>query len=214
MAGFRSRVALGLAIAGALTSGSAANGPGSTDWPTTNFDQTANRYSPLDQITAGNVRTLQQVWSFHLKPAGFSGGMREDEAIPLVIGNTMYLGSPYGAVIALDATTGAEKWRFELPNNELPSKRGVAYWPGGGDLPLPPSIVFGSTTGKLYSLEAARGTLNEWFGENGAITLKTPEVMQTGTSVAYSLLSAPTIYKNLIITGAGTGEGPDWSRSA
>jgi glucose dehydrogenase len=35
--------------------------------------------------------------------------MREDQAIPIVIGNTMYLASPYGAVLALDATTGAEK---------------------------------------------------------------------------------------------------------
>ena len=149
MAGFTSRVALGLAIAGALTSGSAANGPGSTDWPTTNFDQTANRYSPLDQITAGNVRTLQQVWSFHLKPAGFNGGMREDEAIPLVIGNTMYLGSPYGAVHALDATTGTEKWKLQLPNGDRPSKRGSAYWPGGGG--VPPSIIFGVLSGSMYS---------------------------------------------------------------
>ena len=125
----------------------------------------------------------------------------------------MYLGSPYGAVIALDATTGAEKWRFQLPNNELPSKRGVAYWPGGGDLPLPPSIIFGSTTGGLYSLKASDGTLNEWFGENGVVNLKTPEVMQTGMNVAYSLLSSPTIYKNLIITGAGTGEGPGGSNA-
>jgi len=97
-----------------------------TDWPSTNFDQSANRYSPLTQITANNVGTLQQVWSFHLKPAGFTGRMREDEAIPIVIGNTMYLASPYGDVIALDATTGAEKWRFQLPNNEMPSKRGDA----------------------------------------------------------------------------------------
>jgi len=187
----------------------AASGP--TDWPSTNYDQSANRYSPLTQITAKNVGTLQQAWSFHLKPASFAGPMKEDEAIPIVIGNTMYLASPYGAVIALDATTGAERWRFQLPNNELPSKRGVAYWPGGGDLPLPPSIIFGSTTGRLYSLKASDGTLNEWFGENGVITLKTPEVMQTGPNTAYSLLSSPTIYKNLIITGAGTGEGPGGS---
>src|ERR1051325_4493190 len=127
MVGFASRVALGVAMAATLGSGGGAGGPGSTDWPTTNFDQTANRYSPLDQITAANVRTLQQAWSFHLKPAGFTGGLREDEAIPLVIGNTMYLASPYGAVHALDATTGIEKWKFELPNNDRPSKRGLAY---------------------------------------------------------------------------------------
>src|SRR5260221_14156957 len=35
--------------------------------------------------------------------------------------------------------------------------------------------------------------------------------MQTGMSVNYSLLTAPTIYKDLIITGAGTGEGPGGS---
>src|SRR6185437_5622948 len=100
------------------------------------------RYSPLTQITAKNVATLQRVWSFHIKPADFTGRMREDEAIPIVIGNTMYLASPYGAVIALDATTGAEKWRFQLPNNELPSKRGLAYWPGADG--IPPSIIFGA----------------------------------------------------------------------
>jgi glucose dehydrogenase len=215
MAGLASRLALGVAcaaLAATSTAVSIADGASrATDWPSTNYDQTANRYSPLTQITTKNVGTLQQVWSFHLKPGGFTGPMREDEAIPIVIGNTMYLGSPYGAVIALDATTGVEKWRFPLPNNELPSKRGVAFWPGGGDLPLPPSIVFGSTTGKLYSLKAADGTLNEWFGENGVVNLKTPEVMQTGTTAAYSLLSSPTIYKNLIITGAGTGEGPGGS---
>src|SRR5262249_15046772 len=148
----------------------------------------------------------------HLKPADFVGRMREDEAVPIVIANTMYLASPYGAVIALDATTGAEKWRFQLPNNDTPSKRGLAYWPGGGGtLRLPPSIIFGTATGALYSLEAAKGTPNEWFGENGVITLKTPEVMQTGPNLPYSLLSSPTIYKDVIITGAGTGEGPGGS---
>src|SRR5476651_1145027 len=145
-----SRLALGVACAAlAATStavSSAGGAQGATDWPSTNYDQTANRYSPLTQITPANVGTLQQVWSVHIKPAGFTGPMREDEAIPIVIGNTMYLASPYGAVIALDATTGAEKWRFPLPNNEQPSKRGVAYWPGGsggrGGLPLPSSIIF------------------------------------------------------------------------
>src|SRR5258708_25717147 len=140
-------VALAATAAAVSTTDGAPGAPGATDGPSTNYDQTANRYSPLTQITAQNVSMLQQVWSFHLKPAGFTGPMREDEAIPIVIGNTMYLGSPYGGVIALDASTGAEKWRFQIPNNELPSKRGVAYWPGGGDLPLPPSIIFGSTTG-------------------------------------------------------------------
>ena len=212
MPGFASRLVVGVAFAAASAAMNSADGSlTATDWPSTNYDQSANRYSPLTQITAANVSTLQQVWSFHLRPAGYTGRMREDEAIPIVIGNTMYLGSPYGAVIALDATTGAEKWRFQLPDGVLPSKRGVAYWPGGGDLPLPPSIIFGTMAGGLYSLKASDGTLNEWFGENGVVNLKTPEVMQTGPNLGYSLLSSPSIYRNLIITGAGTGEGPGGS---
>jgi glucose dehydrogenase len=211
MPGFASRLALGVAIAAALAAAvrTADGTSGATDWPSINYDESANRYSPLDQITAKNVSTLQQVWRFHLKPAGYTGRLREDEAIPLVIGNTMYLGSPYGAIHALDATTGAEKWIFRLPSNDLPSKRGLAYWPGSSG--IPPSIIFGVLSGGLYSIKASDGTLNAGFGENGVVNLKTPEVMQTGMSVAYSLLTAPTIYKDLIITGAGTGEGPGGS---
>ena len=110
MTGLTSRLALGVACAALAATSSvvsrADGAPGATDWPSTNYDQTANRYSPLTQITATNVATLRQVWSVHLKPAGFTGPMREDETIPIVIGNTMYLASPYGAVLALDATTG------------------------------------------------------------------------------------------------------------
>jgi glucose dehydrogenase len=211
MARFASRLTLGVAIAAAFAAAVRAQDgtSGATGWPSVNYDLSANRYSPLDQITASNVSTLQQVWSFHLKPAGYTDRLREDEAIPLVIGNTMFLGSPYGAIHALDATTGAEKWRFQLPNSALPSKRGVAYWPGGGG--VPPSIIFGTNSGGLYSIKASDGTLNAGFGENGIVNLKTPEVMQTGMNVPYSLLTAPTIYKDLIITGAGTGEGPGGS---
>jgi quinoprotein glucose dehydrogenase len=208
------RLASGVIVVAVLAAQGTAQGPAvaqapAADWPTTNYSDTANRYSPLDQITGQNVATLQQVWNLHLKPAGYTGRLREDEAIPLVIGNTMYLVSPYGAIHALDATTGAEKWKFQLPGNELPSKRGLAYWPGGAG--YAPSLIFGGSSGALYSIKASDGTPNANFGQNGSITLKTPEVMQTGMNVAYSLLSSPTIYKNLIITGAGVGEGPGGS---
>jgi len=121
MTALASRLALGLACAilaaTSATVSRAAGAQGATDWPSTNYDQTANRYSPLTQLSSRNVGGLQQAWSIHLKPAGWTGPMREDQAIPIVIGNTMYLASPYGAVIALDATSGAEKWRFQLPDN-------------------------------------------------------------------------------------------------
>jgi quinoprotein glucose dehydrogenase len=198
---------LGAAFAAALGgSGVAQN---ATGWSSSNYNESANRYSPLDQINAANVATLQPAWRFHLKPAGYTGPLKTDEAIPVVIGNMMYIASPYGAIHALDATTGAEKWKFQLPNNDVPSKRGLAYWPGGNG--AQPQIVFGGASGGMYSVNASNGALNDAFGDNGVVHLKTPEVMQTGMEQAYSLLSSPSIYKDLIITGAGTGEGPGGS---
>ena len=57
MPGFASRLALGVAVCGGLAAAmrGADGTSGATDWPSTNYDQTANRYSPLDQITASNV---------------------------------------------------------------------------------------------------------------------------------------------------------------
>ncbi|HSH75442.1 MAG TPA: PQQ-binding-like beta-propeller repeat protein [Longimicrobiales bacterium] len=176
-----------------------------TDWPSVNYSPGSNRYSPLTQVTADNVTRLERAWSFHLKPDGYDGVLRETQAIPLVLGNTMYVTSPYGAIIALNATTGAELWRFELPGNDLPAKRGIAYWPGDGDAPA--SLLFGTRLGMLYSLRASDGAPNTAFGQNGVVDLKTPEVMQTGMDASYEILSAPAIYRNLVITGAGTGEG-------
>lgn len=210
MATLTSKLALGVAVAAVLSGTSGAQSPsGATDWPASNYNESGNRYSPLDQITPANVATLQPSWRFHLKPAGYTGPLKLDEAIPVVIGDTMYIASPYGFVHALDATTGAEKWKFKLPNNDVPSKRGVAYWPGGNGSPA--SIIFGGLSGGMYSVNAANGVLNDAFGNNGVVNLKTPEVMQTGMDQAYSLLSSPSVYRDLIITGAGTGEGPGGS---
>src|SRR5262249_34653196 len=91
------------------------------------------------------------------------------------------------------------------------AKRGIALWRGEGS--YPPAIIFGGTSGGLYSIKASDGTLNASFGEKGVVNLKTPEVMQTGMNLPYSLLSSATIYKNLIIIGAGTGEGPGGSNA-
>ena len=185
----------------------AVTGAPRTDWPAVNHDNSAVRYSPLTQVNPGNVRNLRPVWIYHLRPNDFTGGLRYDESIPIVIGNTLYLGSPYGEVIALNATTGDVKWKFKLPNNDIPAKRGIAYWPGDG--PIKPQIVFGTGSGLLYELNAADGTINAQFAANGVLDVKTPEIMNGFRG--YSILQAPAVYKNLLVIGSGTGEGPGGS---
>lgn len=76
----------------------------------------AQRYSPLAQITPENVANLEQVWHFQTGDMrGRPGDPVETtfEVTPLKIGNRLFLCTPHQSVIALDATTGDEIWRYD-----------------------------------------------------------------------------------------------------
>jgi quinoprotein glucose dehydrogenase len=206
--------------------------PPASEWPTYGHDPGGMRYSPLTQITPANVAQLETAWVYHMKPAaappavptpadpsgdpapqgrggrggrgGGAGGFASGETTPLVINGVMYVSTPYGRVVALDPTTGKEKWVFPLPSGS-PSTRGVEYF--AGEAKTPPQIVFGSSDGKLYSLDAMTGEPNNAFGEKGVVDLNTPEILQ-GLPGNDGLSSPPIMYKNLIITGGRTQEGP------
>src|SRR5579864_8327266 len=113
-----------------------------TDWETSGHDLGGDRYSPLTQIDKNNVSQLQIAWTYHLKPPGYNGRPRLAESVPIVVGNHMYISSPYGAIISLNATTGTAEWTFKLPDNDSPTERGVAYW--AGSKAHPATVVTGS----------------------------------------------------------------------
>jgi len=131
-------------------------------------------------------------------------GFFPSEVTPLVVDGTMYLSTPYSRVVALDPATGKEIWAFPLPSSS-PSTRGVEYWPG--DPQTPPQIVFGAMDGKLYSLDAKTGKLNNAFGDNGVVNLNTPEIMQ-GLPGRNGLTSPPIVFRNFVIAGGTTQENP------
>ena len=83
------------------------------------------RYSPLTQITPANVTSLKVAWTYHMKPADATR-VATSETTPLVVGNMMYLGSPYGHIVALDATTGKEIWNYKLPGNSRARARAAS----------------------------------------------------------------------------------------
>src|SRR5579872_2686878 len=225
---------LAVCATGVLICGLAASGqqrstaravPVVKEWPTYGHDPGGMRYSPLTQITPANVNQLKPAWVYHMKPpadaaaappsdapqpagrglfgrgtSGFAAG----ETTPLVINGTMYVSTPYGRVVALDPTDGKEIWVFQLPTGN-PSIRGVEYF--AGDAVTSPQIVFGTTDGKLYSLDAKSGKPNEAFGEKGVVSLNTPDILQ-GLPGNDGLSSPPVMYKNLIIIGGRTQEAP------
>jgi glucose dehydrogenase len=185
-----------------------------SDWPMYGHDPESTRYSPLKQINTQNVQSLTPAWTYHLTkegerpknsgPVGRGGGRRSSQATPIVVNGVLYMPSPYGTVIALDPDTGKEIWVYKLEHGR-PAGRGVAYWPG--DKRTPASIVFGTSDGKLYSLNAATGKPTEGFGVNGIEDIK-PGVQNGIPDAQFDITSPVTIYKNLVITGGQIQEAP------
>jgi quinoprotein glucose dehydrogenase len=75
------------------------------NWVNINRDSGATRFSPLTQINAGNVATLQQAWTFTMGGGGTS--------VPLVVDGVMYVSSGR-CVVALDADKGTEIWAYVI----------------------------------------------------------------------------------------------------
>jgi quinoprotein glucose dehydrogenase len=179
--------------------------PGHTleEWPTYGHDYGDTRYSPLAQITPVNVAALKPVWTYHMKPPGARRGFAASENTPLVVGGVMFVSTPYGRVVALDAETGKQRWAYDVPNGDQPATRGVSYWPGAK-----PEIVFGTRGGLLIALHAESGAPVKGFGKDGVLDLHSDAVMQGFPKAALGITSAPVIYKNLIITGSRNQEMP------
>ncbi len=136
--------------------------------------------------------------------AQFGSGFRPSSVTPLVIEGIMYVVTPYSRVAAIDPTNGAEIWSFPLPSGN-PSTRGLEYWAGDGKTAA--QVTFGSSDGKLYSLDAKTGKPNAAFGDNGVVNLNTESIMH-GLPGRNALSSPPIVYRNLVITGGTTQENP------
>jgi quinoprotein glucose dehydrogenase len=119
--------------AAAPTSGN-STGTDAADWPAYGRTQEGTRYSPLQQITPENVKNLEVAWTFR---TGDMKGPNDpveitSEVTPIKIGDLLYLCSPHQILFALDAKTGALKWKFDPqlkadPSFQHVTCRGVSY---------------------------------------------------------------------------------------
>lgn len=191
-----------------------------TDWVEYGRDAGGMRYSPLTQITPANVSQLKVAWTYGMNPqpvpgqprgavAGVSGGrgrVPTSTASPIMVDGVLYLPTPYGRVVAINADTGKQIWAYALPSGDQPPFRGVSYWPG--DARHAPRIIFGTIGGRLIALDARTGEAVNSFGRNGAVDLKTPEIMNGFPNAAYGLTAPGAIHRNLIILGSRVQEQP------
>ena len=119
--------------------------PQNVDWPAYNNDMMAQRYSPLKQINAGNVTSLQEVCRVKVQDGGsFHTG-------PIVVDGIMYVTTARDTV-ALDPRTCKEVWRHTYRSSiedVWPVNRGVAYLNG--------RLFRGTPNGRLLAIDAKTG---------------------------------------------------------
>ncbi len=185
----------------------------SVDWPRVGNDAGCMRYSELDQINRDNVSRLKPAWTYHTGELEGRAG-KTIECTPLVVDGVMYLTTGYLRVVALDAATGKEIWRFDPlkdhPHRHAPTSggvnRGCAYW-SDGQAEGARRILHGTSDGRLFSLDAKTGKLDPAFGDHGVCDLRAwlePRIAALG----YGPTSAPAVWEDVVIVGVACGEGP------
>lgn len=160
-----------------------------TQWAIQTGDYKNHRYSALDEINAGNVGDLQVAWTFS------TGVLRGHEGSPLVIGDMMYVHTPFPNIVyALDlANDGRIVWKYEPRQDPdvIPVMccdtvyRGVAYADG--------RIFLHQADTKLVALDAMTGA-ELWSAQNGDATIG-----ETNTATVLPI-------KDKVIVGISGGE--------
>ncbi len=158
-------------------------------WVMPTHDYSDQRYSTLTQINRQNVHRLHPVWTFS------TGVLRGHEGAPLVIGDVMYVHTPFPNIVyALDLNhEGRVIWKYE-PRQD-PSvipvmccdtvNRGVAYGDG--------KIFLAQADATLVALDAKTGQV-VWHVKNGDPTK------------GETITSAPMVIKNMVLVGISGGE--------
>ena len=144
------------------------------DWPDYHGDMGAQRYSPLDQINAENVASLEIAWRFSTESFGPTTDFN-NPSTPLEIDGVLYADiASTRNIVSLDATTGQVLWLWRPQEGDrfdkAPRKgagRGLAFWRDGDQ-----SRVLDITPGfQLVSLDAKTGIPDPNFGSNGIVDL-------------------------------------------
>ena len=157
------------------------------EWLSHGRTYSEQRFSPLTQIDASNVKKLGEAWEFQ------TNTVRGLEATPLVFNGMMFVTGSWSKVWALDAKTGKEIWAYDP---HVPGQwgryaccdvvnRGVALWKG--------AVYLGTLDGRLVKLDAATGK-PLW------------DINTIDRSRPYTITGAPRVVKGLVFIGNGGAE--------
>ena len=187
-----------------------------TEWPTFNGDLAAQKYSKSDQITPENVGKLEKVWQIQTGDVSDGSGDLPGtvwSATPILANDTLYLGTPFYRILAVEPDTGVIKWTYDpdtvleaLSQPEL-KNRGVAYWQAsdGTDGACSKRVYIGTMDAHLHAVDADTGKLCSDFGDGGILNVN--QWNNPDADFPLSQLQPPTVYKDTLFLGWA---GKDW----
>lgn len=185
------------------------------DWPVYAGSPAGERYSPLDEITPQNVERLEQVWEFHtgdLYDPSIGRRNHAFQATPILFGDALYFCTPRSRVIALDAETGALRWRFD-PQVDLDlghynlNCRGVASFTVTD---APPAtlcrrrIFVATADTRLIALDAESGARCPEFGKAGEVEFFRD--VELAARSEYGISSPPVVVGDVVVLGSSVAE--------
>ena len=155
------------------------------------------RYSSLAQINRDNVTKLQVAWTYDSHDA-FKGS--EMQSNPVVVGGTLYATTPTLKVIALDAATGREIWKFDPGGGAT----GAARFRHRG-VTVHKDRVFVTYRSFLWALDRTTGTPIASFGTNGRVDLR-EGLDQPAEKLTVSASTPGVVFEDLLIMGSSVPE--------
>jgi quinoprotein glucose dehydrogenase len=199
-----------------ISSSSASVAGNDFDWPHYGNDAGGSRFSPLRQISATNVAALEPAWTYHIGRKAAGTMALNLEVTPIKIGERVFLCTGTSEIIALDAETGRQLWRYDPKINSAGilygTCRGVAYLrtvirAGTTDTKrICIERIFATTLdARLIALDAATGASCAGFGRDGVINLD--QGLGAVRPGYYHPTSAPQVVRGKVVVGGWVTDG-------
>jgi quinoprotein glucose dehydrogenase len=153
-------------------------------WHRSHGDGANTRYSTYGQINRDNVTNLTVAWIYHSRD-----GKDNIQCNPIIVNGIMYAPSPGKYIVAVNAETGVELWRFKPEGR--PAFRGLLFWAGGNGIAH--RVMFCSGP-YLYALDPGTGKALASFGQQGRVTLPGRAQGDFGAATA-----APAVFEKIIV---------------
>lgn len=185
------------------------------NWPAYGGTYAGRRYSPLSEITKENVGQLEKAWEIRTgdMPSEKAEGKYSPENTPLKVGDSLFTCTAKNIMIALDARTGKEEWRYDpvVSDDAIPygaTCRGVAYYQAPDLNPedlCAERIIETTLDARMIAVDAKTGQLCTQFGNAGMVDLN----VGIGDTVPgwYAVSGPPTIVRGIAVTGAQVKDG-------